>query len=138
MEVLKKYWLHGAFLFSLVAVLGSLYFSEIAQFPPCLLCWYQRAMMYPLPVLFGVALLKQQDKAVIDYALPLVAIGGLIAVYHNLLYYGVLAEAEFTCREGISCTTKYIEWFGFVTIPLLSLVGFAVLAGLMLFVRRAR
>lgn len=126
-----KYWLHIAFVLSLIAVLGSLYFSEIAQYPPCVLCWYQRTVMYPLPILFAVAILRKDDS-VRHYALPLIAIGLLIAMYHNLLYYGVLPEAEFTCKEGISCTTKFVEYFGFLTIPLMSLIAFLSLGALML------
>ncbi len=111
---------------ALVAMLGSLFFSEILGFPPCILCWYQRIAMYPLVLLFGIAILRN-DKKIYIYALPLAVIGFVIAFYHNLLYYGILPESIAPCQAGVSCTTKFIEFFGFVTIPFLSLVSFVVI-----------
>lgn len=120
-----------------LATLGSLVFSEILKFPPCVLCWYQRICMYPLVVIFGVALLKK-DKNFVWYAWPLIVIGWLIAFYHNLLYYNILPEAAAPCLQGVSCTTKFISWFGFITIPLLSLAAFTFLGILMLIYRRVK
>lgn len=127
--------LYLAFAQAFIATLGSLVFSEVLHFPPCVLCWYQRITMYPLVIIFGVAILKK-DKLFTYYAWPLIAIGWLIGVYHNLLYYEILPEAAAPCIQGVSCTTKFIEWFGFVTIPLLSLVGFTFLGALMLIYQR--
>lgn len=135
MKLLGKYALYIAFAQALIATLGSLYFSEIAKFPPCVLCWYQRICMYPLVIIFGVAILKK-DKLFTYYAWPLIAAGWLIGLYHNLLYYNILPEAAAPCIAGVSCTTKFIEWFGFVTIPLLSFIGFTVLALLMVIYRK--
>lgn len=121
-EFIKKNALYGVFAMSLVAMLGSLYFSEIANFPPCELCWYQRIALYPMVFISGFAIFKKNR----DILLPgfvLVSIGWLIGVFHNLLYYEILPEAAAPCLAGISCTTKYIEWFGFLTIPLLALLG---------------
>lgn len=132
---MKKYVLYIAFGQALIATLGSLVFSEVFHFPPCVLCWYQRITMYPLVIIFGVAILKK-DKLFTYYAWPLIAIGWLIGVYHNLLYYNILPEAAAPCIQGVSCTTKFIEWFGFLTIPLLSLMGFTILGGLMLIYQR--
>lgn len=120
---------------SLIAMLGSLYFSEIAKYPPCVLCWYQRIAMYPLVAIFAVGVLKK-DKNVDLYAWPLVIVGWLISVYHNLLYYNILPEAAAPCIQGVSCTTKFIEWFGFVTIPFLSLLAFTFIGVCMLIYRR--
>lgn len=133
--IMKKYVLYLAFAQAFIATLGSLVFSEVLHFPPCVLCWYQRITMYPLVIIFGVAILKK-DKLFTYYAWPLIAIGWLIGVYHNLLYYEILPEAAAPCIQGVSCTTKFIEWFGFVTIPLLSLVGFTFLGALMLIYQR--
>lgn len=116
---------------ALLATLGSLYFSEIAGFPPCSLCWYQRICMYPIVILMAVGILRK-DKNVVFYVLPLSLIGLGIALYHNLLYYKILPESAAPCVMGISCTTKYIEWFGFVTIPFLSLVAFAIITASMI------
>src|SRR5687767_12126226 len=109
-KFLSKYLLYLAFAQALVATLGSLYFSEIAKFPPCVLCWYQRITLYPLVFIFAVGILKK-DKLVSYYAWPLIAVGWLISVYHNLLYYNILPEAAAPCIQGVSCTTKFIEWF---------------------------
>lgn len=115
---------------ALLATSGSLYFSEIAGYLPCLLCWYQRIAMYPLVVILAVGILRR-DAKVYQYALPLAIVGAVVAAYHVLLYYGVFPESEQTCRAGVSCTTEYIEWLGFITIPLLSLSAFLVVIACM-------
>lgn len=117
---------------SLLATLGSLAFSELMKLPPCVLCWYQRSMMYPLVIILAVGIFKK-DKNVLAYSVPLVIIGWLVAVYHNLLYYKILPEAIAPCQAGISCTTKQIEWLGFITIPLLSFLGFTAIGVLLYF-----
>jgi disulfide bond formation protein DsbB len=38
---------------------------------------------------------------------------------------GVIPEDLKPCTRGIPCSEKGIEWFGFVTIPLLSLLAFS-------------
>lgn len=119
-EFIKKNALLGVFTVSLVAMLGSLYFSEIAHFPPCVLCWYQRITLYPVVLITGFAIYKRSREMLLP-AFVLVSIGWIIGLYHNLLYYKLIPEAAAPCINGVSCTTKYIEWFGFVTIPLLAL-----------------
>jgi disulfide bond formation protein DsbB len=109
-----------------IATMGSLYFSEVMDLVPCVLCWYQRILMYPLVAILTVGIIRR-DRGVWIYALPLSILGAAIAAYHNLLYYGVLPESAQPCRLGISCTTRQIEWFGFLTIPLMSLIAFAVI-----------
>lgn len=128
---IKTYALYVAWTASLVATLGSLYFSEIANYPPCVLCWYQRIAMYPLVIILGFAIYTK-NKLMILPALVMSVIGGLIAVYHNLLYYNILPEAAAPCIAGVSCTTKYIEWLGFITIPLLALIGFVIITILLI------
>lgn len=131
-EFIKKNALYGAFAASLIAMLGSLYFSEIANYPPCVLCWYQRIAMYPLVFILGFAIYKKERSLLLP-AFVLAGIGWLIAVYHNLLYYNILPEAAAPCIAGVSCTTKFIEWFGFITIPFLAFAGFtAILIGLII------
>ncbi len=121
---------------SLVATLGSLYFSQVLSLPPCILCWYQRIFMYPLTIILAVGILRR-DKKVYQYALPLSILGLIVSFYHNLLYYGVIPESVRPCTLGISCTTKQIEWFGFITIPLLSLLAFSAITICMLVLRKA-
>ena len=120
--------LAAAWLVSLVATLGSLFFSEVMRLPPCVLCWYQRICMYPLAVVFTVAL-QSRDRNAVRYAWPLVAPGVGVAAYHNLLYYHLIPESITPCAAGVSCTDRQIEWIGFVTIPLLSLSAFVIIAG---------
>lgn len=112
-----------SFLVALAGSLGSLYFSEVMKFPPCVLCWYQRAFMYPLVFVFGTGLWRN-DKAVWTYALPLAFFGLVIAGYHNLLYYGFISEGLVPCQKDLSCTTRQLELFGFITIPLMAFAGF--------------
>lgn len=112
-----------SFLMALAGLLGSLYFSEVMRFPPCLLCWYQRVCMYPLVVIFGVGLWRE-DRHVWSYAFPLAVIGLIIAGYHNLLYYGIVSEGLVPCQKDLSCTTRQLELFGFLTIPLMAFGGF--------------
>lgn len=131
----KQNLLYLTFAISLSSVLGSLYFSEILKFPPCILCWYQRIFMYPLTIILAIGILRQ-DKKIYQYVLPFSIAGGLISVYHNLLYYKILPESAGPCTLGISCTTKFIELFGFLTIPLLSLIAFLVITTCMLLLRR--
>ncbi len=113
-------------LVSLVATLGSLFFSEVMRLPPCVLCWYQRICMYPLVPIATIGLLSG-DRAVTRYVWPLAAAGLAIAVHHNLLYYGVIPDSITPCTQGVSCTSRQIEWFGLITIPLLSLTAFAMI-----------
>jgi disulfide bond formation protein DsbB len=132
---LKKYILYIALIQSIVATLGSLYLSEICGFTPCKLCWYQRVFMYPLIVVLAVGIVEN-NKNLYKYVLPLSVMGMGLAIYHNLLYYGFLTESVIYCTAGVSCTTKYIEWFGFITIPLLSLLAFIIITILMLVHRK--
>ena len=111
---------------AVVAMAGSLYFSEVMDLQPCVLCWYQRILMYPLVAVLAVGILRR-DRGLAAYVLPLTLLGLAIAVYHNLLYYGVLPESAQPCRLGVSCTTRQIEWLSFITIPLMSLVAFSVI-----------
>lgn len=122
---------------AMVATLGSLFFSEVMLFPPCVMCWYQRICMYPLTILFFVALFST-DRTVFKYAMPLTLLGLFFALYHNLLYYGILPESVAPCSQGVSCTSDYINWFGFITIQLLSLVAFSLITLLLyLFLKKA-
>ncbi|WP_228286321.1 disulfide oxidoreductase [Arcobacter vandammei] len=112
-----------AFLLSLVATLGSLFFSEIMNFVPCSLCWYQRIFMYPLVFIFLLNLLYP-DKNVFKYSFPLACVGLLISIYHNLLILKIIPETLSPCVNGVPCSVDYLNYFGFITIPLMSFVAF--------------
>lgn len=119
--------LYIALLQAIVATLSSLYLSEVLHWNPCILCWYQRILMYPLVILIAVGILRK-DKNLPFYILPMSVLGGLIALFHFLLQKGVIMEAVAPCSFGVSCLTKYTEWFGFITVPFLSMVAFAVIS----------
>lgn len=135
MDFIKKNLLQLTLVVATFATIGSLIFSEVLKFPPCVLCWYQRIFMYPLVIILAVGIWKK-DKNLPFFVLPLSVIGGGVALYHNLLYYKIIPEATIPCTLGISCTVKQIEWFGFVTIPFLSLLAFASITILMLFYKK--
>ncbi len=126
-----KYLPYATFILALVSTLVSLYFSEIMKLVPCVLCWYQRICMYPMVLISAVAILRK-DKFIHTYILPLSVFGLIIAIYHNLLYYKILPESIAPCTQGISCTTKQLEWFGFITIPFMSMIAFALITICML------
>ena len=115
------------------STLGALFFSEVMDLPPCLLCWYQRIFIFPLVLLLPVGLFPFDPK-VVRYALPLSVVGGSIAVFHVLLTYGLIPERIRPCTQGVPCALNQIGWFGFVSIPLLSLVAFCVINALLLVV----
>lgn len=124
-------------LVSLVATLGSLFFSEVMLLPPCVLCWYQRICMYPI-VAIATAGILSEDRGVARYIWPLATVGLAIAVYHNLLYHGLIADSILPCERGVSCTTRQIEWLGFISIPLLALTAFAMIAAGLVAFRRGQ
>lgn len=111
--------IYFAWIINIISLTGSLYFSNVMALPPCTLCWFQRICIFPLSIILAVGFLKK-DKDVIWYALPLVCIGWIISLYHNLLYYKIIQEAISMCTSGVSCTSKQIEYFGFITIPLMA------------------
>lgn len=124
MNYIRRNALYLIWVMALLATVGSLYFQYARGFPPCVLCWYQRIAMYPLVVIMPIGIIMK-DRLASLYALVLSGIGLVIAVYHNLLYYKILPESAAPCISGFSCTTKFIEWLGFITIPLLSLMALA-------------
>ncbi len=114
---------------------GSIFFSSVMEFAPCVLCWYQRICLFPLVLILGVGLLSF-DKNVVKYSLPLAAAGWLVALYHTLLYSGIIPESIQPCTRGVSCTEEYIDLFGFITIPMLSLLSFTTIITLLLILQR--
>ena len=115
-----------AWLIAAISTLGALFLGEVMRLPPCVLCWYQRICMFPLALILPIGLFPF-DRKVVRYALPLAVPGGLLAVFHQLLIVGVIPESIKPCTQGVPCTEKVIEWFGWVTIPLLSVVAFSTI-----------
>ncbi|MFT4416864.1 disulfide oxidoreductase [Fredinandcohnia humi] len=120
-------YLFIAFAAALISTLGSLYFSEIQKYIPCELCWYQRIFMYPLVIILGIAIFKK-NYSIALYTFILSLIGGSISIYHYLIQkVPVFGENSLSCGI-VPCTSQYINWFGFITIPFLALIGFTIIA----------
>lgn len=98
---------------------------------PCVLCWYQRICMFPLVLILAAGLFPL-DVKVVRYALPLAVIGWGIAVFHLLVAQGLIAETLTPCSLGVPCSQEQIEWFGFLTIPMLSVAAFSVINALLI------
>jgi disulfide bond formation protein DsbB len=123
-----------AFLVALLATMGSLYFSEIAHFEPCRLCWYQRIAMYPLVVILGIAAVRR-DAGVRPYGMALATIGAVISAYHVALEW-VPALDTGTCGLGPSCSVVWFRVFGFLSLPTLALIAFLSILSLLAMVSR--
>jgi disulfide bond formation protein DsbB len=130
-ELLWGYELWLAFAVAAIATGGSLYFSEVANFVPCELCWYQRIAMYPLSITLLLAALAN-DHRVARYLLPFPIVGTGVAVYHLLVENHVVEQTQ-ACQISApgGCATRWIEEFGYVTIPTLSLSAFVLLFALL-------
>jgi hypothetical protein len=121
--LIAKYSLQLALSVALVSTLGSLYFSEIANYVPCELCWFQRIFMYPQVLLLGIALLKK-DKEIFAYTVPLSIIGGLISAYN---YYLQLVPSAAICSANAPCSVSQFLIFGYINITVMALTGFVLL-----------
>ena len=115
------------------ATAASLYFSERAGFVPCELCWYQRIAMYPLAVILSVAALRR-DRDIAPYALPLGAIGLAIAGYH--IQVQLFPEQASFCEASNPCSGRWVEAFGWMTIPQMAALSFTLVIALVLIARR--
>lgn len=124
----KKSALSLALFVALLATSGSLFFSEIAKYEPCKLCWEQRIFMYPQVILLFIALWKK-DYAVSKYIIPLSAIGAFIAAYHYRIFFTTKIAASGVCTAsgGASCVARYVFEFGYVNIPMMSLTAFVLI-----------
>lgn len=111
---------------ALAATLASLFFSEILGWAPCLLCWYQRILLYPIVVISGVGVIRKTNEWPIT-TLILAGIGWVMALYHSLLQWSIIPESIAPCTLGVSCVTPELDIFGFITIPFMSLVAFSVI-----------
>ena len=129
MTKIQENLLLGIWATALIATVGSLYFSEVRGYIPCELCWIQRIFMYPLVIIIGVAYFQKNVRIALT-SLILAAIGGTISLYH----YGIqklafLSDSAPSCGQ-VPCTSQYINYFGFITIPFLALIAFVLIAGM--------
>lgn len=113
------------FLISLAAIISSLVYSNIIDYPPCLLCWWARVLFYPQVILFGRALWKK-DFNILPYAMILTLLGAILTAYHSTIM--ITGESLLPCTVGgISCLTRDVFMFGFITIPFMGFIGFTTL-----------
>ena len=126
-----SYWLERSSLYiallaAWIAMLGSLYFSEVAHYVPCALCWYQRILMYPLTLVLAIGLLRRDENLPL-LVLPFSVLGIGVSTYHVLLEKTDWFSSAATCQVGVPCTVLWINWFGFITIPFLALIAFLII-----------
>lgn len=126
-KFLKERALLFSFLLALVSTIGSLFYSNIIGFAPCLLCWWQRIFLYPQVVILGVAL-SAKSKNWWQYTIPLSALGAATAAYNSYLQFG--GNPLVPCSaSGVAsdCARVYFLEYGYVTIPTMALTVFALL-----------
>jgi disulfide bond formation protein DsbB len=121
----NMYLLLAQLTISLASVFGSLFFSEVMKFPPCNLCWYQRIFIYPVALIILLGLFIE-SREIHKFVAPFAVIGLVISIYHNLIYYKWI-EVIVPCTETAPCTAEQLNFLGFITIPLLSLMAFVTL-----------
>jgi disulfide bond formation protein DsbB len=122
-----RLWL--AWLIAGVATAGSLYFSETANFVPCKLCWFQRIAMYPLALMLLIAALRR-DEGVRLYAVAVASVGAVISAYHYLIEWQPSLDSG-SCDITAPCTVAWFRQFGFVSLALMALCGFAAIISLL-------
>ena len=118
-----------AWVVAFLATAGSLYFSEVAGFEPCTLCWYQRIAMYPLVVLLAIAAARR-ERAGAWYAIAIAAIGAVVSAYHVLLEWFPSIDTG-ACSATTPCTLVWFRVFGFISLPTLAFVAFALILTLL-------
>lgn len=118
----RSIWL--AFMVTLLATFGSLYFSEILHWEPCKLCWFQRIFMYPLVLMFGIAAWKK-DNGIWRYALPLAALGGLFSIYQYYIQQFPPVTEVCSITGGVSCAAASFQ-YGYISIPVMALSVFVM------------
>jgi disulfide bond formation protein DsbB len=124
-RALWGYELWAAFVVAGIATGGSLFLSQVAGFVPCEMCWFQRICMYPLSLLTLLMAIRGDNRAA-RYLLPFPVIGAAVSVYHLLIENHVVSTPE-ACQVGAGCAVKWINYFGYMTIPTLALTAFVLL-----------
>lgn len=132
-----RWTIYAAWVVSTVAMIGSLLFSEYLKYPPCSLCWWQRIFMYPQAIIFLIAVMYE-EMMIFKYSAALTIFGWLFALYHNLIYFKIIEPTLLPCTSGISCTDNQLNYFGFLTIPMMSFIAFSILLVIHLLVFKRR
>ena len=121
---------HIALLAAWIATIGSLFMSQVLGWLPCVLCWYQRILMYPIAIILAVGILRRDQKLHL-YVLPLSIAGIFTSLYHYLLIKTTIFPPP-PCLDGVPCTTDYINWLGFINVPFMALTAFIIITFSML------
>jgi len=121
----------GAWLVATIATLAALFLGEVMGYTPCVLCWYQRICMFPLVLILAAGLFPF-DPRVVRFALPLALSGWLLAMFHWGVASGLIPESATPCSQGVPCSVEQVVWFGFLTLPMLSVLAFSVIITLLL------
>lgn len=131
LEFLNSHVILFAFIVALVAMSGSLTYSELVGYQPCEFCWFQRILMYPQVLILGLALLRK-DRNVWIYSAGLSVIGVLIAAYHYILQLGYVPAICSATGAAVSCAQTPFFEFGYITIPMMSITAFSMILLFML------
>jgi disulfide bond formation protein DsbB len=124
LDFIDKHYLQIGFLLTLLASIFPLIYSEIVDFLPCYLCWWQRVFMIPLVFIFGAAI-WHKDRKIVKYTLPILVVGFLISTYHNFGYYFGETSSLPCDASGVSCYQHLVSVFGgYISIPMLALTSF--------------
>ena len=132
---IRSYGLIFAWIIALIGTLASLIAEYGFGLTPCMLCWYQRVFLYPLVIVLGIAMYRD-DANISRYTIPLSSIGALVALYHYLEQKVPALKDAIRCTTGVPCSGHYIDWLGFITIPLLSLLAFGLITFLLAIARK--
>lgn len=127
LDFFQKYSLHLVFAVAFIATVGSLFYSEVAGYEPCKLCWFQRILMYPQTIILAIALFKK-DKGIVPYIVGLSAVGAVISGYHYLLQLGIFTSGSCsTVGYSVNCAKLFVMGFGYITIPMMAFTAFLLI-----------
>lgn len=115
-----------SFLVALAATGGSLFYSEVAGFAPCVLCWWQRVFLYPQTILLFTAFMRKDENMRL-HTFILSGVGALISVYHTFIQFGWESALPCPATGGISCQVLYFLEYGYITIPTMALTAFVLI-----------
>jgi disulfide bond formation protein DsbB len=125
------------FITCLLSIIGGLFYSSIAGFQPCVLCWWQRIFLYPQAVILAIAFFTD-DEHIHKYSLALSSLGILVSIYNVYLQFGGTDAINCSAGGATSCSIRYFVEYGYITIPTMALTAFTLLLILMLFRRNSR
>lgn len=125
-KLIIKFRLYIAWFITLFATVISLSFSKIFGFIPCELCWYQRIVMYPLVFIIFITIYKEEQNTK-HYILPFSILGLFLSFYHVLIQKIPILSNIIPCTQLIPCNVDYLNWLGFITIPMFSFSSFLLI-----------